>query len=78
MNQARSPLSRNSKLAKHPLRIIGLSQAANGIVKRFNELIGVRADIHVIGPAEAIDMTVDELLEGLGNMFGGDPEWRRP
>ena len=50
---------------------------SNGIVKRFNELIGVRADIQVIGPAEAIEMTVIEVLECLDNMLGGDPEWRR-
>ena len=50
----------------------------NGIVKRFNEQLGVRGDIHVIGPAEVIEITVIEVLEALDNMLGGDPEWGRP
>ena len=54
-----------------------LLAGGNGIVKRFNELIGSRADIQVIGPAEVIEMTIIEALEGLGNMLGGDPKWRR-
>ncbi len=47
----------------------------SGIVKRYNDVIGTRQDIEIVGPASVEPLTFDEQIVALDNMLGGDRGW---
>jgi hypothetical protein len=53
-------------------------QPPPGLVKRYNEVIGTRADLVVIGVAKIPPMNLGDILGALDNMWGGDPNWVQP